>query len=390
MFMFYRAFAEKFLNTLNQAQIGSLELTTPDGQIRSFGGKLNGSTASMIVNDWRTFTAFAAKGDTGLAEAYRDGWWDSEDICAVFLFGLENEEYLKPVFHGGGFANLSMNVLYALRQNTLRGSRKNIQAHYDLGNDFYSLWLDPSMTYSSALYLNDNEDLTKAQNNKYDRMINRFENFSGDLLEVGCGWGGFAQRAAERRDCDYRLKGITLSHEQHDYAKVRLGNRANIVLEDYRHQTGKYDNIVSIEMFEAVGEKFWPTYFNKLQSLLGQNGQAMIQTITINDEHFERYKKGGDMIRNYIFPGGMLPSPEKFKQNAQNSDLRVVDEFSFGQDYATTMLEWLKRFDANEKEIRALGYDDKFIRLWRFYLGVCYAAFKVERINVMHMELRHA
>ncbi len=388
--MFNKAFADKILRTLERAQKGALHLTTPDGKTRSFGGNIPGASAQMTIKDWRTFTAFAAKGDTGLAEAYRDGWWYSDDICSVFLFGLENEEYLKPVFHGGSFANLTMSVFNALRQNTLRGSRKNIQAHYDLGNDFYSLWLDPSMTYSSALYLNDNEDLKTAQNNKYDRMIDRFDRFDGDMLEVGCGWGGFAQRVADRRDCDYRLKGITLSNEQHDYAKVRLGERANIVLEDYRHQTGQYDNIVSIEMFEAVGEKFWPTYFEKLQSLLSQNGQAMIQTITINDEHFERYKKGGDMIRNYIFPGGMLPSPEKFKHNAEQSNLRVVDEFAFGQDYATTMLEWLNRFDENKQAILTLGYDEKFIRMWRFYLAVCYAAFKVERINVMHMELRHA
>lgn len=388
--MFYKTFADRILKAFNKAQKGTFTLTTPDGQTRIFGGGLKGASASMTVKDWRTFTVFAAKGDTGLAEAYRDGWWDSDDICAVFLFGLENEEYLKPVFHGGGFSNLTMSVFNALRQNTLRGSRKNIQAHYDLGNDFYSLWLDPSMTYSSALYLNDNEDLTSAQNNKYDRLIDRFESPCGDLLEVGCGWGGFAQRVADRRDCDYRLKGITLSNEQHDYAKVRLGERASIVLEDYRHQTGHYDNIVSIEMFEAVGEKFWPTYFDKLHSLLSHKGQAMIQTITINDEHFERYRKGGDMIRNYIFPGGMLPSPEKFKQNAEQSNLRVVDEFAFGQDYASTMLEWLNRFDQNKHAILALGYDEKFIRMWRFYLAVCYAAFKVERINVMHMELRHA
>lgn len=388
--MFYKAFADKILKTLDSAQKGSLHLTTPDGDTRVFGGALNGPNARMTIKDWRTFTVFATKGDTGLAEAYRDGWWDSDDICAVFLFGLQNENYLKPVFHGGGFANLTMRVFNALRQNTLRGSRKNIQAHYDLGNDFYSLWLDPGMTYSSALYLNDNDDLTTAQNNKYDRLIDRFDRPDGDLLEVGCGWGGFAQRVADRRDCDYRLKGITLSNEQHDYAKIRLGGRADIVLEDYRHQTGQYDNIVSIEMFEAVGEKFWPTYFDKLQSLLSHKGQAMIQTITINDEHFERYKKGGDMIRNYIFPGGMLPSPEKFKQYAGTSNLRVVDEFAFGQDYAATMLEWLNRFDQNKQAILALGYNEKFIRMWRFYLAVCYAAFKVERINVMHMELRHA
>lgn len=390
MFMFYKAFADKFLNTLDKAQKSSLRITTPDGKSRTVGGPLSGQSASMTITDWRTFTVFVAKGDTGLAEAYRDGWWDSEDICAVFLFGLENEEYLKNVFHGGGFANLTMNVLYSLRQNTLRGSRKNIKAHYDLGNEFYSLWLDPTMTYSSALYINDNDNLITAQNNKYDRLINYLDSQKGNLLEVGCGWGGFAQRAVNRADCDFQLKGITLSQEQHDYAKVRLGDRADIVLEDYRHQTGQYDNIVSIEMFEAVGEKFWPTYFDKLQSLLSPTGQAMIQTITINDEHFERYRKGGDMIRNYIFPGGMLPSPEKFTQFANKSNLQVTDQFAFGQDYATTSLEWLKRFDAKKEQISALGYNEKFIRLWRFYLAVCYAAFKVERINVMHMELRHA
>ena len=344
----------------------------------------------MIVHDWRTFTAFATKGDTGLAEAYRDGWWESDDIGAVFLFGMENESYLKPVFHGAFFSNVAMNLFYILQQNTLRGSKRNIEAHYDLGNDFYRLWLDPSMTYSSALYLNENDDLQTAQDNKYDRILDRLESTKGDLLEVGCGWGGFAERAADRNDRHYDLKGITLSNQQHDYAQQRLGDKANIVLEDYRHQKGKYDSIVSIEMFEAVGEKFWPTYFEKMQSLLSSKGQAVIQTITINDEHFERYRKGGDMIRNFIFPGGMLPSPEKFKHHAEKANLRVVDEFAFGQDYSATTREWLTRFDACKEQVLSLGYDEKFIRIWRFYLAVCYAAFKVQRINVMHMELRHA
>lgn len=388
--MFYKAFADKLFKVLDRAQFGRLELVTPDRQSHHFGGALTGVCAKMTVRDWRCFTAFASKGDTGLAEAYRDGWWDSDDICAVLLFGLENESYLKSVFHGGGFVNLTANILYSLRQNTLRGSRKNIQAHYDLGNDFYSLWLDTTMTYSAALYNNDNEGLPQAQNNKYDRMIDRLDHMSGDILEVGCGWGGFADRAVNRKDRDYHVKGITLSDEQHKYAKIRLGDRANIVLEDYRHQTGRYDNIVSIEMFEAVGEKFWPTYFDKLHSLLSDKGQAMIQTITIADEHFERYRSGGDMIRTHIFPGGMLPSPERFTRQAAKSDLQVVDQFAFGQDYGRTMLEWLKRFDDNTTAIMALGYDEKFIRLWRFYLAICYAAFKVGRIDVMHMELRHA
>lgn len=388
--MFHKTFSDKFLKNFDKTLYGSLTIKLPTGKTHEFAGPLKGQNASVTIHDWRTLTSFAAKGDIGLAEAYRDKWWDTDDLCATLLFGLENENQFKSIFHGNSFSNLTAIILYALRQNTLKGSKKNIQAHYDLGNEFYKLWLDPTMTYSAALYHNDNENLADAQNNKYDRILNRFENISGSLLEVGCGWGGLAERAATRKDNNYRIKGITLSEEQHKFAKIRLDNKADIVLEDYRHQTGQYDNIVSIEMFEAVGEKFWPTYFEKLKSLLSQNGQAMIQTITIDEQHFDRYRKGGDMIRSFIFPGGMLPSPTRFKQQAIKSDLKVIDQFSFGQDYAKTVLEWLNAFDANIKKVEALGYDEKFVRMWRFYLAVCYAAFKVERINVMHMELRHA
>jgi cyclopropane-fatty-acyl-phospholipid synthase len=388
--MFYRAYADKFFKVFDRITCGNLRVTTPDGKTRAFSGPLPGAKASMHIKDWRTLTSFAAKGDIGLAEAYANGWWDTGDLCALLLFGLENESALKSILHGNSFSALTANILYALRQNTLRGSRKNIQAHYDLGNEFYKLWLDPTMTYSSALYHNDNETLDVAQNNKYDRLLDRLENRSGRLLEVGCGWGGFAERTLTRQDHDFSIKGITLSTEQQKFAKDRLGNTAEIALQDYRHQTGKYDNIVSIEMFEAVGEKFWPTYFEKLKSLLAQNGKAMIQTITIDEQHFYRYRKGGDMIRTYIFPGGMLPSPSRFVQEAAKANLNVTDQFAFGQDYAKTVLLWLQAFNQNADKIKALGYDEKFMRLWRFYLAVCYAAFKVERINVMHMELQHA
>lgn len=388
--MFYHAYADKFFKLFDRIECGTLSVITPDQKERFFRGEKDGPRARIVISDWRTFTHFAAKGDIGLAEAYRDYWWDSDDLCALLSFGLANEAALTPLLHGNRFSNLTSRVLYALRQNTIKGSKKNIHDHYDLGNQFYSLWLDPTMTYSAALYRKDHDTLEQAQHNKYDRIIDRLKKKSGSVLEVGCGWGGFADRVIARNDNDYHVKGITLSEEQHKYARRRVQNQAEIALEDYRHQTGRYDNIVSIEMFEAVGEKYWPTYFSKLKSLLAQNGTAMIQTITIDDRHFERYRKGGDMIRTFIFPGGMLPSVPQFRRAASQAELRVNDEYAFGQDYAKTILAWLNAFDHNQGKIKALGYDDKFIRLWRFYLAACYAAFSVGRINVMHMELQHA
>ncbi|WP_428243900.1 class I SAM-dependent methyltransferase [Gynuella sp.] len=388
--MFYRAIADKLFAVLNLTKYGQLILTLPDGSERTFGGNHEGQFARATIHDWRTVTAFVSKGDTGLAEAYRDGWWYTDDLCTFLLFALENEAIIKPVLHGSPLKNRLASLLYLLRRNTIRGSRKNIQAHYDLGNDFYQLWLDQTMTYSSALYHSENESLEQAQLNKYDRLIDHLDHRSGRLLEVGCGWGGFAERAVSRSDCDFEVKGITLSQQQHEYANEKLQQRANIVLEDYRHQQGRYQNIVSIEMFEAVGEKFWPLYFKKLKTLLATNGKAMIQTITIADHLFDRYRRGGDMIRDYIFPGGMLPCPARFKQEAEKANLQVCEQFAFGEDYATTVKQWLNAFETNIEAIYALGYDEGFIRLWRFYLAACFAGFKVGRINVMHMDVRHA
>jgi cyclopropane-fatty-acyl-phospholipid synthase len=277
---------------------------------------------------------------------------------------------------------------YLLKLNSLKGSKKNIHAHYDLGNEFYKLWLDPTMTYSAAIYKDQNETLEQAQHNKYDRIVDCLDQKSGSLLEVGCGWGGFAERAQDKGD--FGIKGITLSEEQHDYARDRLGQKADIVLEDYRHQNGKFDNLVSIEMFEAVGERYWPTYFNKIGDLLSKNGKAVIQTITMNEHDFPRYRRGGDFIRSYIFPGGMLPSPSRFREEAEKVGLKAGNEFYFGQDYATTLEHWLKDFEAKRDEVKALGFDDGFIRLWRFYLAACVAGFRTGRTDVMQVELAHA
>ena len=272
-------------------------------------------------------------------------------------------------------------------QDERDAGKVNIHEHYDLGNAFYQLWLDPSMTYSSALFKSENDSLTQAQHHKYDRMLDCMETESGRLLEVGCGWGGLAERAISRGD--FNIKGITLSEEQHAFAQARLGKNVNIALEDYRHQTGIYDRIISIEMFEAVGERFWPVYFQKLKELLAKNGKAVVQTITINEKEFPAYRRGGDFIRSYIFPGGMLPSPSRFKQEAAQSGMKAENEFYFGQDYAKTLEVWLKDFDNKQSEVKALGFDDGFIRLWRLYLAACISGFKTGHTNVMQVELSH-
>lgn len=379
---------DQFLRRLSKLEAGILSVTTPDGKTRLFEGTHPGESASIEIRDWRVVSNMMRKGDIGFAEDYRAGHWDTPDLTALTTLGLRNRQALDTLVVGKKFERALSMFSYLLRLNTVNGSKNNIQAHYDLGNDFYSLWLDPGMSYSSALYKNEQEDLQAAQDNKYDRMIDSLGSSSGRLLEIGCGWGGFAQRAVQRGD--FAIKGITLSEQQHKYAAQRLQYDADIALEDYRHQTGKFDHIVSIEMFEAVGEQYWKTYFEKLSSLLETKGKAVIQTITMNERDFPRYRKGGDFIRSFIFPGGMLPSESRFRQEAQNAGLKTKDAFFFGQDYARTLEEWLRNFDAKLPQVRALGFDDGFIRLWRFYLSACVAGFRTGRTNVMQVEVSHA
>lgn len=386
--MYAKLATDQLFKKLDTIESGRLTVVTPDGQMRTFSGKKDGENAKIELKDWRVVPNMIRKGDIGFAEDYRAGHWDTDNLVSLTTLGLVNRSALDQVIVGSKFSRTLSRLSYLLRLNTLEGSRKNIHAHYDLGNDFYKLWLDPSMTYSAALYKSGNEGLEEAQNNKYDRILDCLRGNSGALLEVGCGWGGFAQRALGQGD--YDIKGITLSDEQHAYATNRLGPNANIVLEDYRHQQGKFDHIVSIEMFEAVGEKFWNTYFSKLSSLLQSNGKAVVQTITMNERDFPRYRKGGDFIRSYIFPGGMLPSPSRFKAEARKAGLRCDNEFFFGHDYARTLEEWLSAFENNKVQILSMGFDEGFIRLWRFYLAGCIAGFRTNRTNVMQVELSHA
>jgi cyclopropane-fatty-acyl-phospholipid synthase len=381
--------ARKFIDLMNHIEYGSLELIMPDGRTHNFSGRQPGPNCHFHVHAWDVITRMSLKGEVGLIESYREGKWATRNIADLTRFGAKNAQALGRFFMGNPFFNAIANLAYKLRLNTLKGSKRNIHAHYDLGNDFYGLWLDPTMTYSSAIFKNDNESLESAQNNKYDRILDCLGEHSGDILEVGCGWGGFANRAVTLRD--HRIKGITISEQQYAYAKNRLkGMPADISFEDYRHQKNKYDFIVSIEMFEAVGEKYWPVYFEKISSLLKSGGKAVIQTITIDDDLFDNYRKGTDYIRSYIFPGGMLPSKNVFKQQAEKAGLKISDQYAFGYDYAKTLSLWLDEFDAHKSDLPALGFDESFVRLWRFYLAGCIAGFETERTDVMQVELQHA
>ncbi len=387
--MINKAAAEQILKRLDRLSWGTLQLTTPDGIVRTFSGQTNSEhIAEIVVHDWNVFTNLIRKGDIGFADDYRAGKWDTDNINQLVELGLKNQSSIDQMITGNKLYSMLSSLFYLFRLNTIKGSKKNIHAHYDLGNAFYRLWLDPSMTYSSALYQSEHESLTQAQYNKYDRMLDCISHPSGRLLEVGCGWGGLAERAIQKGD--YEIKGITLSEEQHAFAQQRLGKNANIALEDYRHQTGFYDHIISIEMFEAVGERFWPIYFQKLKSLLAKSGKAVIQTITINEHDFPSYRKGGDFIRSFIFPGGMLPSVSRFKQEAEKAGLKAHAPYQFGLDYARTLETWLDSFDQQRQQVKALGFDDGFIRLWRFYLAACAAGFRTNKTDVMQMELTHA
>ena len=388
--MFKKQFESVFLKALKNIEYGQLTLTTANGKTHIFKGKKEGPHAEMTIHVRGVIRNMAMRGDIGLAEDYRDGKWDSQEPEKLFHFGLLNAEALDQFISGNRFfqflGKISNTILH---RNTKSGSKKNIMTHYDLGNDFYSLWLDETMTYSSAIFDTSDQSLSNAQKNKYKRIFDRINGKEKNILEIGCGWGGFAEYALNQDAKN--VEGITISPAQKSFAEERLeGKNADIVIEDYRDKKGIYDAIVSIEMFEAVGEEYWPTYFKQIKNLLKKTGKAVVQTITVDNDHFERYRQGGDAIRALIFPGGMLPSPNRFVEEAEKAGLKVTNQKAFGKDYAQTLMVWLKNFDAKKQEVLSLGFDDAFIRLWRFYLTSCAGAFLAERTDVIQMELQHA
>lgn len=273
-----------------------------------------------------------------------------------------------------------------MRANSRRGAARNIRAHYDVGNEFYQLWLDPSMTYSSALFEDGDTDLQRAQARKYDRILDRLTD-GEQVLEIGCGWGGFAERAA---DSGRSVTGVTISPSQKGFADARLDGRADIRLQDYRAIKGQFENIVSIEMIEAVGERYWPTYFGTLKSRLSDGGRALVQAITVPDSYFPTYRNSSDYIRQYTFPGGMLLSDKVIKDQAAKAGLKVHESFAFGQNYAQTLRQWRRKLDAERTKILELGFGEPFLRNWQFYLDICAGAFAVGQTDVVQVELRHA
>lgn len=382
------------LRLLSNLACGRLDLTLPDGRVLTFNGRLPGAHATLRLADWRVCGDILRKGDIGLAECYIDGRAGSDDLSGLLLLAAQNSEALEQAVHGRWWATLAYRLRHWLRPNTRSGSRRNIHAHYDLGNDFYALWLDETMTYSAALFGGDTvRSLSDAQQAKYRRILRELDVREGDhILEIGCGWGGFAEVAA-RAGC--RVTGITISQEQFDFAQERLRkaglqDRVTLKMADYRDIAGTFDHVVSIEMFEAVGERYWPAFFSTVKARLKTGGRAVVQTITIADSKFNRYREGTDFIQQYIFPGGMLPSPYRFDAALREAGLLSEARHAFGNDYAATLRHWHHRFNAAEAVVRAQGFDERFIRTWRFYLAYCEAGFRTAATDVMQFTLRHA
>ena len=372
---------------------GLLDVRIPDGRRLLVGDNAPGPQATLVLNNWKLPSRAFSGGSIGVAESYVDGDWESPDVTTFLELFVANRDDTERMAGGAsGLLGGLQRLRHWLNENTPRGARRNIAAHYDLGNDFYRAWLDPGMTYSAALFSSGANDLECAQSAKY-RVLARDAGIGpGDhVLEIGCGWGGFAEFAAREIGC--RVTGITISKEQHDFAAARiaragLSDKVEILLQDYREAQGRYDHIASIEMFEAVGEKYWPRFFRKIKENLKPGGSAALQIITINERAFPAYRMRPDFIQRHIFPGGMLPSPATLKALGAEHGLAFMRERIFPQDYARTLALWRERFLASWEQLVSLGFDERFRRLWEFYLHYCEAGFRTEYIDVRQVIYR--
>ena len=388
------AAARAVLRLLERLRHGALELRLPDGRNLRFGDADAGPRASLRAMNWNVFGAALRSGDIGFAESYIAGDWTTSDLPALLRLLTANRDEIERAVYGSGWGRACHRIRHVLNRNSRRGSRKNIHAHYDLGNAFYRLWLDPTMNYSSAWFEGDrSRDLVAAQHAKTRRALAECRVRPGDrVLEIGCGWGALAECAA--LDFGAAVHGVTLSGEQLAWARQRLadaGLQGDLQFRDYRDIVdGPFDAIASIEMFEAVGREYWPEFFGAVKRLLKPGGRACIQSITIRDDLFERYVRSTDFIQQYIFPGGLLPSPSAFRAAAEAAGLRIVAELGFGPDYAETLRRWRARFLGAEGTVRQLGFDTRFLRIWDFYLAYCEAAFDTGNTSVMQFTLQHA
>ena len=380
-----RYFAPAFAQAQN-IRHGRLDVRLPDGRRFRVEGDAPGPVAEFDVHEPDLFARLIREGDMGFSDAYLDGWWSTPDLMAFMDFVHHDNDAVYDGFPGMGLIRAYERFRFWLQRNTKGQAKKNIAHHYDLGNDFYALWLDDTMTYSSALFDTGQESLEKAQTAKYAAMVDRMGVRPGDhVLEIGCGWGGFAEYAAGERGL--KVTGVTISRAQHDYAverirKAGLSDRVDIRLQDYRDVEGQFDGVASIEMFEAVGEKYWPTYFHTLRERLKPGAQGVLQIITVQDSRWESYRKGVDFIQKYIFPGGMLPAPKVLRAEIGRAGLVSRGSQEFGQSYAQTLRRWHDTFQSRWEEIAALGFDARFKRMWEFYLCSCAAAFSSEICDV--------
>ena len=373
---------------------GRLDFALPDGRIFRAEGKNAGPVAQVDIHNPEVFARLIREGDLGFSDAYLEHWWSTPDLQAFMDWVHADNDDLYDGFPGMGLVRFYEKLRFWLQSNSKRQARKNISHHYDLGNDFYGLWLDETMTYSSALFTTGQESLEAAQIAKYASMVDQMGVKEGDhVLEIGCGWGGFAEYAAKERGL--KVTGLTISKEQLEYSKKRIENKGlqdkvNIKLQDYRDEKGRYDGIASIEMFEAVGQKYWPVYFETIKNCLHPGRQATLQIITVQDARWEVYQRGVDFIQKYIFPGGMLPSPNALKAEVQNAGLSVVKSKEFGLSYSQTLRRWHDVFNAKWDQVAALGFDDRFRRMWNFYLTSCAATFESGNCDVTQITIANS
>ena len=387
-----RYFAAVFAR-IKAMEVGQLDIHLPDGRVFSAKGRNPGPVADLHIHNPDCFARLIREGDLGFSDAYLEGWWSTSDLQAFMDLVHMGANTVYDGFPGSGLARAYERFRFWLHRNHRRQAKKNISYHYDLGNDFYGLWLDDTMTYSSALFQSGQDSLEKAQTAKYASMVDQMGVKPGDhVLEIGCGWGGFAEYAAGQRGL--RVTGLTISEEQLEFARERLeraglSDRVELRLQDYRDCRGQFDGIASIEMFEAVGEKYWPAYFSTIRDRLKPGGQATLQIITVADRRWEVYRKGVDFIQKHIFPGGMLPSPKVLREQVEKAGLGVVRSIEFGDSYNQTLRRWHDTFNTRWDQISGMGFDERFHKMWNFYLTSCAAAFKTGNCDVTQITVAH-
>jgi len=372
-------------------ETGRLDIKLNDGRIFRTTGNQAGPEALIEIHDNDCFARLIREGDLGFSDAYLEGWWSTPDLQVFMDLILDRNDCIFDGFPGAGLLRAFEKIRHWLNGNSKRQARKNISYHYDLGNEFYKKWLDQTMSYSSALFEDAQEPTEKAQIRKYESMVNMIDVKPGDhVLEIGCGWGGFAEYAAKERGL--KVTGLTISQEQHDYAvdrmkRLGLSDQVDIVMRDYRDETGVYDGIASIEMFEAVGEQYWPTYFETIRDRLKPGAKAALQIILISENRFEAYRKGVDFIQKYIFPGGMLPSPNALNQQIEKAGLIRENSLEFAKSYSQTLRRWHSSFNNKWDDIHQLGFDDRFRNMWNFYLTSCASAFEYGNCDVTQVAI---